>query len=149
MKKIINKMPADWQEALASAGYRLSEPRRQVVHLLQGAEVPLTPLEIHHQLSAAGCRLGQASVYRTLDLLTTLGIVTVVYRPDASAGYMLAARGHHHHIICQVCQRAVVFEGSEDLRELILLVEKQTRFKVSDHLLQLYGLCPSCQPGEG
>jgi len=47
--------------------------------------------------------------------------------------------------VCQNCHQAIAFAGSEDLSSLIQRVEKETKFKVSDHLLQLYGICPDCQ----
>ena len=135
----------NWQKQLSDLGFRVSAPRKRVMAVLESAQQPLTPLELHQTLLRDHKAIGLASVYRTLGLLSALGIVEVVYRSKGEMGYMAAAQGHHHHILCQECQRAVEFSGLEDLSELIDHVENQTHYQVRDHLLQLYGLCPACQ----
>jgi len=145
LKNFINKVDMRWQEVLSKNGYRVSGPRKHVMRLLENSEQPMTPLEIYQALSKSGIALGMVSVYRALELLTELDLVCVVYNPDGSAGYVAGADGHHHHILCQNCCRTIVFEGSENLSDLIERVEAETKFRVSDHLLQLYGLCPDYQ----
>lgn len=135
----------NWQDVLTQNGYRVSGPRRLVMQVLETNPQPMTPLEIYHVLSQAGKDLGMVSVYRALELLTGLGLVCLVYKPDGSAGYVVGEGGHHHHILCQKCHQVISFAGSEDLSSLIQRVEQETKFRVSDHLLQLYGICPDCQ----
>lgn len=145
MKNFFNKENASWQDTLADAGYRISAPRKKIMALLTSAQTPLTPLEIFQKLLDAGNFLGQVSVYRTLELLSSLRILTMVYKENGSSGYMVSSLGHHHHILCRMCQKAIEFTGWDNLDELIQRVEAETNFKVNDHLLQLYGLCPECQ----
>ena len=145
LKKIINKVEMSWQKVLSDKGYRVSGPRRLVMQLLADSVQPMTPLQIYQELSQSGRDLGMVSVYRALELLTELGLVCLVYNPDGSAGYVVGASGHHHHILCQNCHQVIAFAGSEDLSSLIQRVEAETKFRVSDHLLQLYGICPDCQ----
>jgi Fur family ferric uptake transcriptional regulator len=145
LKIIINKVEMSWQKVLSDKGYRVSGPRRLVMGLLAESAQPMTPLEIYQELSQSGQALGMVSVYRALELLAELGLVCVVYNPDGSSGYVAGSVGHHHHILCKKCHRAITFAGSEDLSDLIRRVEAETKFQVSDHLLQLYGICPDCQ----
>lgn len=135
----------DWQKILIQAGYRISKPRKQVMQLLESTQTPQTALAIYQQLKAQGARLSLVSVYRTLELFVSLGLISMVYEPEGSLGYVPASVGHHHYILCQVCHRAVEFAGTEDLAGLIYQVENQTQFLVSDHLLQFFGICPKCQ----
>ena len=135
----------DWQKILIQAGYRISKPRKQVMQLLESTQTPQTALAIYQQLRAQGARLSLVSVYRTLELFVSLGLISMVYEPEGSLGYVPASAGHHHYILCQVCHRAVEFAGTEDLAGLIYQVENQTQFLVSDHLLQFFGICPKCQ----
>lgn len=134
-----------WRKVLTNNGYRVSGPRRLVMELLAENAQPMTPLEIYQALSQSGRALGMVSVYRALDLLAELKLVCVVYNPDGSPGYVAGSVGHHHHILCKRCHRTITFAGSEDLSDLIKRVEAETNFRVSDHLLQLYGICPECQ----
>ena len=78
-------------------------------------------------------------------LLSELNLVHRVHREDGCHGYLLASPGHRHVLICQDCGRAVEFPGEDDIHALIQRVEAGTGYKVQDHLLQLFGLCPNCQ----
>lgn len=135
----------DWKATLSQKGYRLSEPRKRVMELLETAEVALSPQQIHQELQQNNCELGLVSVYRTLELLTQLDLVSVVYDPQRNPGYILSTTGHHHHIVCQECHKALEFSGSDDIDELVQRVEAETSYQVRDHFLQLFGLCPQCQ----
>ncbi|MDD2521848.1 MAG: Fur family transcriptional regulator [Anaerolineaceae bacterium] len=134
----------DYKAILTQNGYRLSQPRKQVIELLQTSEVALSPQQIHQALQQKNCELGLVSVYRTLELLTELGLVSVVYDPQRNPGYMLSTVGHLHHIVCQECHKAIEFSASNDIDQLVQRVEQETSFQVLDHFLQLFGLCPDC-----
>ena len=56
----------------------------------------------------------------------------------------LAATGHRHHLICRRCGEAVEFEGC-DLSLFLNHVSQQTGYAIEDHLLELVGLCATCQ----
>jgi len=135
----------DWQTFLSKAGYRLSEPRKRIMKLMEMADKPLNPLAIHRLLREQGVHLGLVSVYRTLELFFSLGLISQVFQPDGLVGYLPVSFGHHHFIVCQNCHKAVEFLGSEDMQELIQRIHTETHYQVRDHLLQFYGLCPECQ----
>lgn len=135
----------DFQEKLNQQGLRLTQPRREVLAVLEGSQVPLSPQTIHARTADAGAEIGLATVYRTLDLLDDFGLVRRVHGPATCHGYVLASPGHHHTLVCQGCTKAVEFSGSEDLDALLGRIEAQTGYQIQDHLLQLAGLCPDCQ----
>ena len=72
-----------------------------------------------------------------------------VDRPHDCQGYLFASPGHRHALVCQACGAAIEFYGSNDVDELIDAIEKETGYQVSDHVLQLMGLCPVCQQRQG
>ena len=136
------------QEKLHQNGLRLTHPRRVVMSVLEAARVPLSPQTIHQRSLAAHEEIGLVSVYRTIDLLTDLGLVRRVHGHDECQGYVLASPGHHHHVVCRSCEAAVEITGMDDLTTLIDRIGQETGFTVDEHLLQFYGLCPQCQKGE-
>ena len=138
----------EWEQHLADAGHRITAPRRAVMQVLMRADAPLSPREVLDQAQAAHHTLGLVTVYRTLSLLSDLNLVRRVHREDGCHGYLIASPGHRHALICQSCGRAVEFPGEDDLHTLIGRVEAGTGYRVDDHLLQLFGLCPSCQETE-
>ncbi len=135
----------NWEQCLSQAGCRITEPRRVVMRILLEAEAPLSPQEVHARGEAVHARLGLVTVYRALTLFEDLGLVRRVHREDGCHGYISASPGHQHALICQQCGHAIEFAGEDDLQELIERVEGRTGYRVSEHLLQLFGTCPKCQ----
>lgn len=135
----------DLQEKLNRNGLRLTRPRQVIISILEAATVPLAPQTIHQRALEKNERIGLVTVYRTLELLEEFGLVRRAHSPDECHGYLLASPGHHHHLVCRSCMQAVEFPGSDDLSGIVQRVERQTGYQVSDHLLELYGLCPTCQ----
>jgi Fur family ferric uptake transcriptional regulator len=138
----------EWEQRLANAGCRITASRRAVMYALMQASAPLSPQEVLEQAQAVHRQLGLVTVYRTLNLLTELHLVRRAHREDGCHGYLLASPGHRHALICRNCGQAVEFSGEDDMHALIERVEARTGYRVGDHLLQLFGLCPDCQDGK-
>jgi len=137
-----------WEESLSGSGYRITEPRRAVMAVLEVAEGPLSPQDIHGRGERIHPSLGLTTVYRAVALLEDLGVIQRVHRSNGCQGYVATSPGHRHHVVCQRCGRTAEFLGSEDVESLIGEVERSTRFQVHGHLLQLFGLCPDCREEE-
>ena len=135
----------DWEILLARSGCRITAPRRAVIQVLETAITPLQPQEILDAARLIHENLGLVTVYRTLNLLTELNLVRRVHRDDGCHGYFRASPGHHHAVICERCGAAVEFAGDDDLDRLVARVQSGTGYRIDDHLLQLYGICPDCQ----
>jgi Fur family transcriptional regulator, ferric uptake regulator len=135
----------DLQDKLNQKGLRMTRPRQVVLSILEKAPIPLSPQTIYQHSLKTHQPIGLVTVYRTLDLLAEFDLVRRVHNHDECDGYVLASPGHHHHLICRNCNKAVEFTGSEDLSAIVQRVQRQTGYQVDDHLLELYGLCPACQ----
>jgi Fur family ferric uptake transcriptional regulator len=139
-------MEAAWSEhaaaRLTAAGHRRGGAREAVIELLDSQPCALTALEIEDALRA-GRRVGRASVYRVLDELETLGLVSRVDVGDGVARYE-PHRGHHHHLVCDGCGRLEPFQ--DDALELaIRRLAERVSFDVSDHDVTLHGCCERCR----
>jgi len=135
----------DWLDELQDSGYRLTAPLRAIVSIVANSSRALGAIEIFDLGRGEHPSLGLVTVYRTLDLLTELGLVRRVHRNNGCHGYLPATAGHYHALICRDCGRSVEFPGENDLQALIADVEAQTGYRVEEHLLQLSGLCSRCQ----
>jgi len=130
-------------DRLCEAGYKLTPPRRAVLQVLEESDEHLS----HAQVLARGQMiypaLGRATVYRTLDLLTSLGIVRPIYLGDQSVCFT-RADGAHHHLICSDCGAVIEFDECviEGLQETI---SRRLNFQIRGHLLEFYGLCDRCR----
>jgi Fur family ferric uptake transcriptional regulator len=129
-------------ERLRAAGYKITPPRLAVLEVIQREGEHLNPIEILRQAQAIHPQTGRATVYRTLELLTELGIVRPIYVGEHGPTY-IRAEGGHHHLVCSRCGRVVDFDqcmvdGME--REL----ESRFGFRITSHLLEFYGVCTRC-----
>lgn len=133
-----------WLTQLQENGYRLTAARRAVVETVQKSARALTPVEVFDRARKKYRALGLVSVYRTLEKLEELHIIQRVHQPGGCQAFIAASQGHEHLLLCQNCGNASFFEG-DDLEPLIKSISKKTGYKVSEHWLQLFGLCQACQ----
>ncbi len=133
-----------WLDQLQENGYRLTAARRTVVNLVAGASRALTPLEVFEKARKKNPALGLVSVYRTLEKLEELNLIQRVHQPGGCQAFIAASRGHEHLLLCKSCGEVAFFEG-DDLDALIKTISKKSGYKVSEHWLQLFGLCSNCQ----
>jgi Fur family ferric uptake transcriptional regulator len=129
---------------LSQAGYRITQPRRAVIRALLEDERFSIPAEVRERARTHCPTVGLVTVYRTLDLLSKLGLVRRIHTNDGCHGYAIASLGHRHHLVCRRCGATVEFEGC-DLSGFLARVSQETGYKVEDHLLELVGLCSICQ----
>ena len=88
--------------------------------------------------------IGIATVYRTLSLLEENGLVSSISLGAQGKKFEIANKPHHDHIICQECGKIVEFEN-EKIEELQKQIAAENGFELTDHLMQLYGICVECQ----
>jgi Fur family ferric uptake transcriptional regulator len=130
---------------LSDAGYRRGGARQCVIELLDEQSCALSALDIEDQLRArAGRRVGRASIYRVLDELVTLDLISRVEVGDGVARYEPQRQHHHHHLVCDDCGRLTPFEDAA-LERAIRVLADRVSFDVSDHDVTLHGSCEHCR----
>ena len=132
------------EEALRRNGGRITAPRRALLLLLEESARPLGPRELHRELRRAGVRIDRVSVYRNLAALLELGLLHRVLGSTAVRPCTGRERRCHHAIVCTRCGSAREFH-SVALERALSAVRRNTRYRVQGHLLELRGLCRSCQ----
>ena len=132
-------------EELRRAGHRAGGARTAVVELLAEQDCCLTAQEIFDELRERDRRVGIASVYRALDLLTGMKLVQRLEIGEGVARYEPAhADGeHHHHVVCDRCGTVAVFEDERLERALDRLGER-LGYHLEGHEVVLRGTCPAC-----
>jgi len=130
---------------LREHGYKLTPQRHAVLKVIAASHDHLTPEAIYDKARTSSPGIGLITVYRTLGLLNDLNLVCRVHSPDGCRSYMMRRpMDHHHHLMCSSCGKVVDFAGCAltDLEQRLL---EETRFDISGHLLEFYGLCPDCR----
>ncbi|MCB8923465.1 MAG: transcriptional repressor [Ardenticatenaceae bacterium] len=129
---------------LVENGYRLTEARQVIIETLVGCGGHVSADDLAEQVHGRAPRVGRMTVYRTLDLLCTLGAIRPIYQGTAAAHYIVMHEGSHHHLICSRCGQVFEFEecaGEEMVQEL----SERFNFVIHSHLLEFHGLCENCQ----
>lgn len=133
--------------ALDRAGYRLTEPRRALAQLIADRTGHFAAADLVRESRVRRLGIGRATIFRTLDVLTGLGVVERLDLPSGEHAYVGCAPTHHHHVVCSNCGRTAEIADA-GLRTVVREVARQTGFRVEDHRLELFGLCPACQAAE-
>jgi Fur family transcriptional regulator, ferric uptake regulator len=129
---------------LIARGHRLTPRRLRVVEVLARHEGHMTGDDILYAVQDRYPSTNKTTVYRTLDLLSALGMVAVTDLGGGKLEYELV-REPHHHLICSRCGHQTEVEDHffEPLRRS--LMERYGYQTNLDHFA-LFGICPHCRP---
>ena len=134
---------------LDRAGYRLTAPRRSLATLIASHDGHFTAAELATEARAGRLGVGRATIFRTLDVLEGLGAVERLDLPSGEHAYVVCEPAHHHHVVCSRCGRTDEIDDA-GLRLVVREVTRRTGYRIDEHRLELFGLCPACharQPG--
>ncbi len=133
---------------LKEAGYKLTPQRIAIIAAIaENKGKHLSTEEIYDIVRQRNPEMGLATVYRTLQLLEELEVVSSLNLEDGCVRYELYCDNgthHHHHLICSKC--GAIIEVERDLLDdLEQEIEKEYDFKIEDHKLKFYGICSECK----
>jgi Fur family transcriptional regulator, ferric uptake regulator len=136
------------KKKLQAGGYKLTAPRLAILGYLIREKGHPGMQEIHEGIKADCPGIGIATVYRTVDLLLEIGVLRAITLRNNRLRYEVNwPDDHHHHLVCTGCGRVMEF-GSCNFSSIAREIEKVTRYKIEDHALEAYGLCPQCSSSE-
>jgi len=133
----------DIEAVFHEKGIPFTRQRRLIWEFFAGSDRASTIAETADALRGEG--VGQATVYRTVQLLSDLGLLAHVQDRRGDICYIAPPIGHSHPLICGVCRRVVRFDGEGDLTQLEAKLDGETGFTIYGHHLEVYGICPSCR----
>ena len=140
----IDRLKVRWSEYLARHNLKTTQQRELIVDQFLRAQGHISIEELLSRVRKRNVKVGYATVYRTLKLLTECGLATPRQFGDGQTRFEVAdEQAHHHdHLICAQCGLILEFENQEieDLQDKI--AERLGGFRVVRHKLELYCLCP-------
>jgi Fur family transcriptional regulator, ferric uptake regulator len=134
------------QAALDDAGYRRTGARRSIADLIAARDGPFTAADLVEEARSKRVRIGRATIFRTLDVLADLHAVERLDLPTGEHAYVACEPVHHHHVICSRCGRSRDVDDA-GWRAVVRHIERTTGYRIDDHRLELFGLCPACRAG--
>ena len=122
---------------------RSTRQRAAVNEILGELEEFRTAQQLHDELRRQGKSIGLTTVYRTLQALADTGDVDVIRTGDGEAAYRRCSTGHHHHLVCRSCGRAVEVSGPA-VEHWANAVAAEHGFREVSHDLEIFGTCSNC-----
>ena len=132
---------------LRQSGHKITPQRLAIVRILSSSEGHPTVDDIHARVMNDFPTMSLATVYKNIVLIKSLDEVLELGFPDGSNRYDGNKPYPHPHVICLKCKK--IFDPHlESLDEMKNEVESETGFKILNHRLDFFGICPDCQAKE-
>lgn len=119
---------------------RMTVQRRAILSAIESTKRPLSPEEILDEARVEAESLNLATVYRVLNALLDDAYLERVELLGKPPRYELAGLGHHHHFLCQSCDRMFDLPGCPGFAKRSV----PKGFKVTGHEIVMFGRCKSC-----
>ncbi|OON78845.1 Fur family transcriptional regulator [Streptomyces tsukubensis] len=135
----------DWKSDLRQRGYRLTPQRQLVLEAVDTLE-HATPDDILGQVRKTASGVNISTVYRTLELLEELDLVSHAHLGHGAPTYHLADRHHHLHLVCRDC--ADVIEADVSVAADFTAKLRETfGFDTDLKHFAIFGQCANCSGG--
>jgi len=136
----------DLKVVLKTKGMKYTEQRAIILQILLNIDDHLNAEEVLDIVKEKypEQKIGIATIYRTLNFLEEVNLISSISFGKDGKKYEGNNNQHHDHIICTNCAKIVEFldESIEKKQEEIAL---QNGFKITDHTMQIFGICNDCQ----
>jgi len=129
---------------LSRRGYRLTPQRLMILEAVDGADDHISAEDIYVQVCDQYPNLNISTVYRTLELLKELELVTETDLGDGRVRYHSIKKGHHHHLVCHKCGNIIDMDESV-LSPLKSVLSRDYGFEAELRHMAIFGLCRDCR----
>ena len=129
---------------LRMKGYRLTPQRMMILSAIENSNNHISAEEIYAQVVTKYPHVNISTVYRTLELLERLGLVTKTDLGGGRVRYHPAEKGHHHHLVCTECGAVIDLDESTLARLEDVLLQRYN-FAAQLRHLAIFGYCAKCR----
>jgi Fur family ferric uptake transcriptional regulator len=134
--------PPSLADTLRARGLRLTAQRQLVLEAVYRLG-HATPDQVHAEVSRTASGVNITTVYRTLELLEELGLVTHTHLSHGAPTYHGVLEQQHVHLVCRGCEQ-VDDVSIEVLDPMARMLAEQKGFQVDRGHVALFGLCAGC-----
>ncbi len=134
-------------DSLREVGYRLTPQRMLIISIIHGAKGHISAESIHEQVVEQYPYVDISTVYRTLQILKKLHLVSETDLGEGHVEYELTEGACHHHLVCRQCGRTLPMDDElmEPLRARLL---EKHGFRADMEHFAIFGLCQECSREE-
>jgi Fur family peroxide stress response transcriptional regulator len=129
---------------LKELDFRVTPQRLAVLRILAQSEGHPSVEHIFKQVKPDFPTTSLATIYKTVNLLKEIGEVVELDFSEESNRYDGNKPYPHPHLICTQC-KTVVDPDVATITGLSKELAKKTGYKIVNHRLDFFGVCPRCQ----
>ncbi len=118
-------------------------PQRQLVLEAVRRMGHATPEQVHAEVVAASPGVNITTIYRTLELLEELDLITHVHLSHGALTYHWGGEDRHVHLVCRSCESVQELDMAE-LSPLAARLQEQHGFRLDIAHVALFGTCKEC-----
>jgi Fur family ferric uptake transcriptional regulator len=136
----------NFKDILKNNSLKYTKQRELIIETIFNDREHHTPEDIYMLIKEKNpnINLGIATVYRTLSILEESGLVSSISFGADGKKYEILLKEHHDHLVCKECGKIIEFHN-EIIEQQQELIAKKFKFKMTNHIMQLIGICQECQ----
>lgn len=122
---------------------RVTPQRVAILEFMVESDIHPTADEIYQALCGRFPHMSPATVYNNMHLFMKMGFVKELTYGDGASRFDFTTT-QHYHAICKNCGTVVdlYYPFLDDVERI---ADDLIGFQVTDHRMEVYGLCPDCQ----
>lgn len=134
-----------YKDLFNSKDIKHTRQREVIYKILENAQNPLSAQEIFTITINLNENINLSTVYRILNLFFQKDIIVSVTVSNAKKElYEIKKKIHNHYIVCKLCEEKVAIRECP-LKSFTRQIELETGYTLSNHKLELFGLCSTCR----
>ena len=133
----------DYVRRMHERGFRVTPQRQLILDAICEGGGHAAPDEIYARVRRKAA-VNRATVYRNLDFLSEMHLVTSTDVGQGSKVYEIACAAPHHHLVCQKCGEVAQIDHTL-VKAFFAKIERECQFTVETDHLALFGVCQACR----
>jgi Fur family ferric uptake transcriptional regulator len=134
-----------FEKYLKHKSLKLTHQRQVVVQTFSANNDHVSAEDLYRKVQKKYPEIGFTTVYRTLNLLVEAGIASAnTFKGSCTLFEIIDKKEHHDHLICTKCGAIIEFHNNH-IEELQESVAKDHGFRVTEHTLEIFGICAACK----
>ncbi|HQG26449.1 MAG TPA: transcriptional repressor [Syntrophorhabdus sp.] len=129
---------------LKDNSHKLTPQRLAIIRILAGSENHPSVEDIYNLLHKRFPGISQATVYRNIMLIKSLGEVLEIGFAGASTRYDGIKPFPHPHVVCLKCNKIIDPELAS-LHDMTKEITDESGFEIVTFRLDFFGVCPECR----
>ncbi len=130
-------------ESLREEGYRLTPQRMMILGIILDTDQHMTAEEIHQRVCQQYPFVDISTVYRTLQLLKKLRLLSETDLGGGRVEYELTQEARHHHLVCRKCGETFALDD-EVIDPLRARLMEKHGFEADMEHFAIFGVCEGC-----